>query len=112
MNKSSGTINKFCFFSMLGIFRYYCTVCGKGQPGPKKFVQHMFKQHNVENPQIPKPYEDLAPDSLIQQHKAVVQAENDARLAKAASNMKKEKEKVSNLNVSLSKYLIVFCRFS
>lgn len=78
---------------ILGVFRYYCTVCGKGQPGPKKFVQHMLKQHNIENPEIPKPFEELAPEPLIQQHKAVVQAETAARLARAANNLKKEREK-------------------
>ncbi|XP_065673798.1 zinc finger and BTB domain-containing protein 24 [Hydra vulgaris] len=79
--------------SHTGVFRYYCTVCGKGQPGPKKFIQHMYKQHNVENPEIPKPFEELAPEPLIQQHKAVVEAETAARLARAASNLKKEREK-------------------
>lgn len=76
---------------VVGVFRYYCTVCGKGQPGPKKFLQHMLKQHNVENAEIPRPFEDAAPEPLIQQHKAVVEAETAARLARAASNLKKEK---------------------
>lgn len=54
----------------------------------------MLKQHNVENPEIPKPFDDLAPEPLIQQHKAVVEAETAARLARAATNLKKERDKV------------------
>lgn len=81
------------------MFRYYCTVCGKGQPGPKKFLQHMLKQHNVENAEIPRPFENAAPEPLIQQHKAVVEAETAARLARAASNLKKERDKVFRFSI-------------
>lgn len=55
----------------------------------------MLKQHNVENAEIPKPFDELAPEPLVQQHKAVVQAETAAKIARAASNMKKEREKVT-----------------
>ena len=54
----------------------------------------MLKQHNIDNADIPKPFEELAPEPLIQQHKAVVQAETDAKNARAATNLKKEREKV------------------
>lgn len=54
----------------------------------------MLKQHNVENAEIPRPFEEVAPEPLIQQHKAVVEAETAARLARAASNLKKERDKV------------------
>ena len=55
----------------------------------------MLKQHNVENAEIPRPFEEMAPEPLIQQHKAVVEAEAAARLARAANNIKKERDKVS-----------------
>ena len=58
----------------------------------------MLKQHNVENAEIPRPFEDVAPEPLIQQHKAVVEAETAARLARAASNLKKERDKVYRRN--------------
>ena len=59
----------------------------------------MLKQHNVENADIPCPYDSAAPETLVEQHKAVVEAETAARLARAATNMKKERDKVSR-NIS------------
>jgi len=72
-----------------GVFRYYCTICGKGQPGPKKYQQHMLKQHNIENFQVPMPIEDSAPEELIEQHKAVVMAESTTRASRGAKARKK-----------------------
>lgn len=57
----------------------------------------MLKQHNVENAEIPRPYDEAAPETLVQQHKAVVEAETAARLARAANNMKKDRDKVRKL---------------
>ena len=54
----------------------------------------MLKQHNVENAEIPHAYDESAPEPLVQQHKAVVEAETAARLARAANNLKKDREKV------------------
>ena len=57
----------------------------------------MLKQHNVENAEIPRPYDEAAPETLVQQHKAVVEAETAARLARAANNMKKDRDKVRKI---------------
>eukprot|EP00794_Sanderia_malayensis_P006039 gene6039-6741_t len=72
-----------------GVFRYYCTICGKGQPGPKKYQQHMLKQHNIENFEVPSPLEENAPPELIEQHRAIVMAETEARASRGAKNRKK-----------------------
>ena len=68
----------------------------------------MLKQHNVENAEIPRPFEDAAPEPLVQQHKAVVEAETAARLARAASNLKKERDKVILLNTMFSNNVLDF----
>eukprot|EP00795_Rhopilema_esculentum_P002257 gene2257-17865_t len=72
-----------------GVFRYYCTICGKGQPGPKKYQQHMLKQHSIENFEVPMPIEDNAPSELIEQHKAVVLAETTTRASRGTKGRKK-----------------------
>ena len=82
----------------------------------------MLKQHNVENAEIPRPYDEAAPETLVQQHKAVVEAETAARLARAANNLKKDKvrkfnfkretkkeEGISTLCVSLMIAMILKC---
>eukprot|EP00112_Aurelia_sp_Birch-Aquarium-sp1_P020991 Seg5538.2 transcript_id=Seg5538.2/GoldUCD/mRNA.D3Y31 product="hypothetical protein" protein_id=Seg5538.2/GoldUCD/D3Y31 len=72
-----------------GVFRYYCTICGKGQPGPKKYQQHMLKQHNIENFEVPIPIEENAPTELVEQHKAVVLAETTTRASRVVKARKK-----------------------
>ena len=61
----------------------------------------MLKQHNVENAEIPRPFDDVAPEPLIQQHKAVIEAEAAARLARAANNVKKDQGKVRQMLIQI-----------
>lgn len=73
----------------------------------------MLKQHNVENAEIPRPYDEAAPEQLVQQHKAVVEAETAARLARAATNMKKDRDKVIIFfNLFFVVFLLLFLEIS
>ena len=70
----------------------------------------MLKQHNVENAEIPRPFDDAAPEPLIQQHKAVIEAEAAARLARAANNVKKDQGKVRRMLLAKSMSHSLRCR--
>ena len=72
----------------------------------------MLKQHNIENADIPKPFEELAPEPLIQQHKAVVQAETDAKNARAATSLIKKREKVGGVLATVNILVSLWFRFS